>query len=232
MFNDANHADLVADFPTSGSSSVTVDPNSWILCAKQGGAYGLNLITTSLPTVNADSTVADTLIARGGTLPYTWQALDALPPTTTLDASTGVISGTPNVPGNYSFRVKVTDHSSPVKSDTQLITWTIQAGDTSVGPVVQSGLPGFHISPNPSASSVLFSVSSAPSGPVEFRVFDLAGRMVASNVSAGSSASRSWSWDGHDASGKRLPAGVYWARVQVGSGASAWTERGKVLLLK
>ena len=231
LWNDQNHADLVTNFPTSGGLTVTVDPNSWILCAKTGGAYGLNLITTSLPTVPADTTVADTLIARGGITPYTWQALDPLPPLTALNPNTGIISGSPTVPGSYSFRIKVTDSSSPVKTDTQLITWTVLTGDTSVGPVAHNQGTVFQIKPNPSKlhlSYPFFSVKAAPAGPVEFRIFDLSGRTVRTSTVAGTNADRYWTWDGRDATGREVPTGLYWARATSNSG---WSATSKVVLL-
>lgn len=48
--------------------------------------------------------------ASGGIIPYTFAITSgALPPGINLDPSTGIASGTPTTPGNYSFTVTVTD---------------------------------------------------------------------------------------------------------------------------
>jgi large repetitive protein len=63
-----------------------------------------------------------TLLANGGTLPYTWSLLSgALPGGLTLDGATGTISGKPTAAGTFTFTVRVRDaanvtaNSSPLR---------------------------------------------------------------------------------------------------------------------
>jgi hypothetical protein len=81
-------------------------------------ANALSITTTSLPNGKVGVPYSQTLVATGGTLPYTW-ALNpgaALPNGLTLNPATGVISGTPTTPvTNFRVLVNVTDATTPVK---------------------------------------------------------------------------------------------------------------------
>jgi hypothetical protein len=101
-------------YASAGSASVTVvNPGT-------GGGTSSALVetivaalaitTTTLPGGSPSAAYTATLTATGGVLPYTWAITSgSLPAGLTLNAATGVISGTPTAPGTSSFTVSCTD---------------------------------------------------------------------------------------------------------------------------
>jgi len=77
----------------------------------------LYILSSRLPDGVITRPYSATLSAVGGTLPYTWSltAGSSLPPGLSLDATAGVVSGTPTATGSASFNLTVTDSSSPPK---------------------------------------------------------------------------------------------------------------------
>ena len=63
------------------------------------------------------------VIAGGGTPPYSFQLGTPLPHGLSLDMSTGAISGTPDVQGNYHFNVDVTDWLPLLRLQLEAMPW-------------------------------------------------------------------------------------------------------------
>ncbi|MEU8035307.1 putative Ig domain-containing protein [Streptosporangium sp. NPDC049078] len=92
------------------------------------------------------------LTVTGGTAPYVWSVTaGSLPPGLTLNASTGLLSGTPTAGGSYSFSVKVVDALG--QSSTRTVSLTVAA------------LPTFTFNPPPTGQvGVAYSVPLTVSG--------------------------------------------------------------------
>jgi len=68
--------------------------------------------------------------ATGGTTPYTWSVANGtLPGGLTLNTTTGLLSGTPNAAGNFSFTLQVTD--SGQRTGQKAITFNVAAAPTN-----------------------------------------------------------------------------------------------------
>jgi hypothetical protein len=80
----------------------------------------LTITTTTLPDAKVGKPYNVTLAASGGSTPYRWTVVDALPAGLTLDSATGVLSGRAATAGTYGFTVRVTDTNGA--SDDQAYT--------------------------------------------------------------------------------------------------------------
>jgi hypothetical protein len=87
----------------------------------------LALTTSTLPPAFTGQAYSATLARQGGTPPFTWSlASGQLPKGITLNATTGLLSGTPTAAGTASFTVKITDSTSPTKrSVTRALSLTV-----------------------------------------------------------------------------------------------------------
>jgi hypothetical protein len=112
-----------------------------------------------LPDGVTGTAYSQTLTATGGTQPHTWSVTGgALPAGLTLNSSTGVISGTPNVVGPNSFTVSLSDSSVPVQNATPQ-TFSLPVVQTPA--VKTSSLPG-GITGDPYSQTLVGSFGTAP----------------------------------------------------------------------
>ena len=80
------------------------------------------ITTSSLPAGTVGATYSQTLQATSGTPPYTWGVTAGALPVGMNLSSTGTISGTPTVPGLYTFTVEAVDANVQLATQTLTIT--------------------------------------------------------------------------------------------------------------
>jgi hypothetical protein len=88
-------------------------------------------------------------------------------------------------------------------------------GSTGVGSSTTDPVPGpsLQLWPNPFRGSITVSVTGVPEGPLSIEIFDLSGRLIASQEFGSTGSERSLLWDGHGSDGAIVPAGVYLIRL-------------------
>ena len=152
------------DIATAGTASVTVvNPGGTALNALTFTISASNVLTITtgspLPQGTVASAYSQTLAASGGTPPYSWSiSAGSLPSGLSLNASTGVISGTPTAVVNPTFTVRVADSASGVATkqfqlligSTTIPTPTITGVSGTVEPAQQPSIEITLPSPHPS----------------------------------------------------------------------------------
>jgi hypothetical protein len=120
--------------PASAIFSITIAPPPFLIT------------TSTLSDGEENLSYSASLIATGGTTPYTWSLSGgSLPSGLTLNSSTGYISGLPKIgsEGTTSFTITVTDSSSPQRTAQKTFTIYIEQGTfqptISIGTGLEAG---------------------------------------------------------------------------------------------
>ncbi len=104
-------------------------------------ASAIAITTTTLPAATVGALYSTTLSAANGVAPYAYSLNGGTLPSGLTLSSSGIISGTPNVNGNFSFTVRVTDSLS----STATSTLSIQVSGTGTLTITTDSLPGAQI---------------------------------------------------------------------------------------
>ena len=126
----ASHS-VVANLGTTTASTTYATPASCTVCS-------LSLTTTALNNGQVGTAYSQTLTTTGGTAPVSFSLSGSLPAGLTLDATTGVISGTPTSATTASFSVRVSDG----KACTAVAPLTITVGNAPVCSLTATVTPG------------------------------------------------------------------------------------------
>jgi hypothetical protein len=107
----------------------------------------LVIATSTLPNGVVGTAYSASVMAQGGTPPYSWSILSgALPSGLTLHPNNGTITGTPNGgAGTSTFTVRVTDTGSPAQMASKQLSITIAPAPTptvSISPPTSTAQPG------------------------------------------------------------------------------------------
>ena len=103
---------------SDNSTPVKSDTQRYTITIGASGA--LIIATVNMPDGVEETAYNATVLALGGTPPYTWSiAKGKLPDGLAVSTASGVISGTPTKKGNYNFTIHVGDNATLVNSDTQ-----------------------------------------------------------------------------------------------------------------
>jgi hypothetical protein len=111
-------------------------------------ANPLAITTTAIPSATVGTSYSTTLVAEGGTPPYTWSVTSgSLPPGLTL-SSGGVVSGIPSAASTSTFELQVRDSSLPAaESATAALTIVVDFAPASL--IASSNWSGYSIGSGP-----------------------------------------------------------------------------------
>ncbi|MGJ6962645.1 putative Ig domain-containing protein [Streptosporangium sp. G11] len=138
----------------------------------QSDTRTVSLVIAPLPTFTFNAPPAGQvgvaysvpLTVSGGVTPYTWSvSAGSLPPGLTLNASTGVLSGTPTASGSYPVTFRVVDANG--QADTRTATLVVTAGPlvitktASTSSVAPGGTIGYTITVNNTGASAFTGVT-------------------------------------------------------------------------
>jgi Putative Ig domain len=94
-------------------------------------ATTVTIETTSLTPGTVHAAYAASLLATGGTAPYSWSVSPGTLPAGLALAANGAISGSPSAAGNSSFMVNATDSSDPAQTASQSLNISISSVGSS-----------------------------------------------------------------------------------------------------
>ncbi len=165
--------DTIATFAiqvdVTDSLGASATRNLYIAISGTGGA--LQITNGQVQAAEVGTMFNMTLLADGGTMPYTWQTLGT--PPAWLNHTAGMVTGTPGTPGTFTFEVRVTDNLGATAVKTFYIGVTGAGGFTNgsfngpwlmQGGSASSGMRIFYVLPDGNGNILDFGAVSMASG--------------------------------------------------------------------
>jgi len=106
-------------------------------CESLHGAFAklsgqMSITSDTLSAASNQEGYRAALVAEGGTAPYKWILLDGWLPAGLKLQDDGVLTGTPELPGEFYFTVQATDASDPVRSVSKLLKLRVSSPGLSI----------------------------------------------------------------------------------------------------
>ena len=119
---------------------VTLDPDNWVLNRSTTTTWTYHIIPLTPDTGTAYETYLDTLRARGGSGNNRYRVISGgIPPGLVLDSVSGVLSGMPDVSGDFDFTIEARDVNTASYIDSNHFSLNIQPGLGIPGDVDNNG---------------------------------------------------------------------------------------------
>ena len=129
-------------------------------------------------------------------------------------------------PDTYYYRVTAVDDASNESAPSDTVSVTLE--ETGIEEVQVASLSFIRPNPFRSETGIRYTVPTGGS-TVTIRLYDIRGRLVRTLVDRPrSGGAYETVWDGRDDSGRRLSAGVYFCRAEIGE----WTDMRKMVLIR
>jgi hypothetical protein len=129
----------------------TANADSKALSITVGGTP-LSIPTGPLPSATVNVSYSAQLQASGGTAPYSWTIVSGvLPNGLSLNAGSGVISGSPLSSGSWNFTVQVSDSNSPQLTSSKALSIVVEQAPVTTVQVMTGSMPPANVGADYSA---------------------------------------------------------------------------------